>query len=141
MRELTPREKELEEIMVDLLDNSEKLRRQINLIASDKSGMAAVYEQKIRQMQLRIVELEKQVSELEGYKVKYTRLQPDAEQNERLIERLKQDNEIYKEECSRYKEAFDKSIFDNEVISRLLKDEQERSVALAEKLRAYEEQE
>ena len=138
MRELTPREKELEEILIDLLNNSETLRRQIAMISSDTGSMISSYEQKIRQMQLRIAELEKEVSELENYKKMYLKIQPTAEHNEISVSRLKQDNDALKEECNRYKEAFEKSLFDNEVLNRLLKDEQERSIGLAEKLSAYE---
>ena len=139
MRELTPREKELEEILIDLLNNSETLRRQIAMISTDTGSMISSYEQKIRQMQLRIAELEKEVSELESYKKMYLKIQPSAEQNEISVGRLKQDNDALKEECNRYKEAFEKSLFDNEVLNRLLKDEQERSIALAEKLKTYED--
>ena len=141
MRELTPREKELEEILLDLLENSESLRHQLVLITADKDGMIKEYEQTIRQMQLRNAELEKQVSELEGYKKMYLKMQPKADQNELSVGRLRQDNDALKQECERYKDAFEKSLFDNEVLNRLLKEEQDRSIALAEKLRAYESEE
>ena len=159
MRQLTPREKELERVLWGVFANSTALQSLIyntfpkqeqkpsadavqRPVAERGSGNAPrqmtdetkVYSPedraKMQQMQARIRQLEELITRLKEFKDRCEEIEPQYEQVRLSVDRLKQDNDMLREERDKYREAFEKAMFDNEVISRLIQDERDKNSAL-----------